>query len=196
MRATTQGKAGIRWQGAVLFFLILRKVTRGPVAYRSGVYLTQAVLLLCFYMVGEPLSRHCFFLIARASLCCQRSHRSHCRHLRLSLMLLHKAAACLLVLCFSPLSEALCGVFPYSGALGRERVSLYEGGQLCVRLAGCGSVYQRFSRRQLQVVCFFPVIFFFFVCLTIFPHQYFRFLTLIKFILNLYSMYLDPDSGF
>lgn len=63
-------------------------------------------------------------------------------------------------------------------------------------LPGCSSVCWRFSRRQLQVVYFLLVIFFCFVCLAIFPHQYFSFLTLIKFILNLYSRYLDPDSGF
>lgn len=65
-----------------------------------------------------------------------------------------------------------------------------------MHLPGCGSVCWRLSRRQLQVVSFLLVIFFCFVCLAIFPHQYFSFLTLIKFILNLYSRYLDPDSGF
>lgn len=177
-----------------MFFLILRKVTRGPVAYRSGVSFTQAVLFLCFYKVGEPLSRHCLFLIARASLCCQPSHL---HHLRLSLLLLQKAATRLLVLCFSPLSEALfTEFFPTADPLEESMfVCMREASFVCAWPAAVQSIGDS-AQGSSRLFAFFLVIFFFFVCLAIFPHQYFSFLTLIKFILNLYSRYLDPDSGF
>lgn len=111
-------------------------------------------------------------------------------------MLLQKAVTRLLMPCSSPLSEALFMEFFHTAEPLEENMSvcMREAGFVCAWPAAVQSIGD--SAEGAPRCLLFPPVIFFFFCLTIFPHQDFSFLTLIKFILNLYSVYLEPDSGF